>query len=136
MPNLIGSGPDQVPSNGHLGTLAYQDADHVVIRGGIVLTDQSVQVPVTGFSITMDPNIPDLILDPAGTLATGTVVLPAYPRDRTKVTVCSTQTITALTLSPNTGQTVKNAPTTLAAGAAFSYRFNLGNLTWYRQGLG
>ena len=36
MPSLIGNKPNQVPSNGDLGTLAFQDANAVNITGGIV----------------------------------------------------------------------------------------------------
>ena len=34
MPSLIGNKPNQVPSNGDLGTLAFQDANAVNITGG------------------------------------------------------------------------------------------------------
>jgi hypothetical protein len=34
MPSLIGNKPNQVPSNGDLGTLAFQDANAVNILGG------------------------------------------------------------------------------------------------------
>jgi hypothetical protein len=36
MPSLIGNKPNQVPSNGDLGTLAFQDANAVNITGGVV----------------------------------------------------------------------------------------------------
>jgi hypothetical protein len=34
MPSLVGNKPNQVPSNGDLGTLAFQDANAVNITGG------------------------------------------------------------------------------------------------------
>jgi hypothetical protein len=36
MPSLIGNKPNQVPSNGDLGTLAFQDANAVKITGGAI----------------------------------------------------------------------------------------------------
>jgi hypothetical protein len=36
MPSLIGNKPNQVPSNGDLGTLAFQDSNAVNITGGVV----------------------------------------------------------------------------------------------------
>jgi hypothetical protein len=47
--------------------------------------------------------------------------------------VSSTQTVTALTVNGNTGQTVMNAPTTIAAGTAFKYKYNATTTKWYRQ---
>jgi hypothetical protein len=36
MPSLVGNKPNQVPSNGDLGTLAFQDANSVKVTGGVV----------------------------------------------------------------------------------------------------
>lgn len=60
MPNLFGSGPAQVPTNGDLGTLAFQDANAVKITGGEVT---AVQKTDTAISETM----PSLNLDFANT---------------------------------------------------------------------
>jgi len=95
-------------------------------------TGYSYQTPTTGFSITLGNTTTHTILDPAGTLASGTIVMAASPSDGLIATVSSTQTITALTVSPNTGQTVQNAPTTLTAGSGFSYIYRSANNTWYR----
>lgn len=94
--------------------------------------DYTYNVPVTGFSLTIGAGIQALILNPAGTLATGTVIMPAAPVDGQVTSVSSTQIITALTVSPNTGQSIANAPTTLAAGAGFRYLYRAANTTWYR----
>jgi hypothetical protein len=42
MPSLIGNKPNQVPSNGDLGTLAFQDANAVIITGGNVSNLQTL----------------------------------------------------------------------------------------------
>jgi len=94
--------------------------------------NKSQQVSATGFSITVANNVSYLILDSAGTLATGTVTTPAAPVDGQKLYVASSQIVTALTVSANTGQSIKNTPTTIAAGGAFGYMYNLANTTWYR----
>jgi hypothetical protein len=93
----------------------------------------SYQVPLTGFSITVGPGILKLNLEPAGTLAAGTLIMPATPYDNQQLIVLSTQTITALTVSPNSGQTVKGAPSTIAANSSFKYMYKASNTTWYRE---
>ena len=42
MPSLIGNKPNQVPTNGDLGTLAFQDANAVNITGGAVSNLQTL----------------------------------------------------------------------------------------------
>lgn len=88
--------------------------------------------PTTGFSITIPNACSWLNLDPAGTLAAGTVVMPTGPIDGQNVVVSSTEIITALTVDPSAGQTVKGAPTTIAANSSFAYRYRLATATWYR----
>ena len=90
--------------------------------------------PVTGFAITVGNNITQLILEPAGTLASGTVTLPAAPEDGDTVGISSTQAITALTISPNAGQTVADAPASFAVGGAVKFLYRATNTTWYRIG--
>jgi hypothetical protein len=99
---------------------------------GLVIPAAARVVPTTGFSITIAGTTKTQILDPAGTLATGTITMPAAPRDEQIVRVASSQTITALTVSPNAGQSIKNAPTTLAAGGVFAYSYDLATATCSR----
>jgi hypothetical protein len=114
----------------------------LISAGGLQTFAQSVKqvlVPTTGFAITLPGSSTPLfqsvtILDPAGTLATGTLTMPATPSDGMRQRVSSSQTVTALTVSPGAGQTVKNAPTTLSAGTSFEYEYNAANTTWYRIG--
>lgn len=97
------------------------------------LADQSksVQVPLTGFGITVANGVFTLILDPAGTLATGTITMPSAPTDGQWLRLKTSQTITALTLSPNAGQTMKGNPTTLALGGMIDCQYHLASTTWY-----
>lgn len=91
------------------------------------------EVPLTGFSITLDNN-PVLVINPAGTLATGTVVFPTNPDDGQVIKLISTQTQTALTLTAGTNDTIANAVTALTALTAVEYSYRLANRTWYRTG--
>ena len=77
-----------------------------------------------------------LILTPTGTLATGTITLPAVANavDRQEVLVNCTQIVTSLTVGGNGATAVTGAPTTLAANAYFRMRYDAATLTWYRVG--
>jgi hypothetical protein len=88
--------------------------------------------PSTGFSQTVANNCTTLLIKPSGTLATGTVIMPAAPVDGQIVKVLSSQTITTLTVSPNSGQSVSGAPTTISASSPFSTIYDLASMTWYR----
>ncbi len=114
-----------------------------VVRGGFdalgnfahkaALADQSYskQVPTTGFSITVGNGVGSLLLDPAGTLATGTITTPAAPVDGHILRLATTQTITALTLAANAGQTVSGAVSTLTAAAPATYQYVLSLTKWF-----
>jgi len=99
-----------------------------------ILRNVDYQTPTTGFSYTVASGIQVVILKPLALLAAGTVTMPLSPSDWMTVTISTTQTITALTLSPNTGQSVSNAITTLLAGGAASYLYRAADTTWYRVG--
>jgi hypothetical protein len=92
---------------------------------------QFVLVVTNGFNVEI-PNfdedgirVASFILDPAGPLAVGTLKMPSAPTHKWLLSISSTQTITSLTLNPNTGQTISNAVTTLAAGVPVRYQINL-----------
>lgn len=90
-------------------------------------------VPTTGFTLTApNPNVATLyILNPAGTLATGTLTMPASPNDGGNFCVMSTQTQTALTVTANTGQTVGGtAVTALVAYQPRCWRYIGATSTW------
>jgi hypothetical protein len=87
--------------------------------------------PAAGFSITLGNNDNVLVLNPAGVLATGTVTMCTAPYDTMKVTFRTSQTVTALTVSPNVGQSVAAAPTTLVAGTEKTAVYRLANTTWF-----
>lgn len=98
-------------------------------RGGY-----TYNAPTTGFAITIANGVARLILDPAGTLATGTVTMPSTPADGQEVGISSTQIITALTISGNSGQTIADTVSTLAVGGAVTFKWVSGQSKWYRVG--
>lgn len=91
----------------------------------------------TGFTVTV-PATDDnywVILTPVAGYAAGTIVLPAasVAQDQQTVQVNCTQSVTTLTIT-SSGGTVTGAPTTLAANAFFTLRFDAVTSTWYRVG--
>lgn len=94
---------------------------------------RSLQTPVTGFSIAAAANITQLVLNPAGTLATGTVTLPQSPGDNQPFLLMTSQTITALIVNTADGATLNGAPTTLTANSSVKFRFQASLNTWFRE---
>lgn len=89
-------------------------------------------VPVNNFSLTVGNQIKRLVLEPAGVLATGTITMPPGPVDGDEVGLSSTQTITALTVQGNAGQTIADTITTLGAGGAATFKWIKAQSKWYR----
>ena len=75
-----------------------------------------------------------MLIQPAGTLAAGTITLPLNTGtpDGTEVLITTTQQITAFTLAPNGAAAVYGAPSTLAAEDFFRVRYVLSTNSWYR----
>jgi hypothetical protein len=97
----------------------------------------NLYVPATGFNQTVPTPVAQqqwMLLQPAGTLATGTITFPLNTGvpDGTEVLITSTQTITALTLAANGASNIFGAVTTIAAGGFVRYRFYQPTNSWYR----
>jgi hypothetical protein len=93
--------------------------------------------PGTGFNVAIQTPVSDqqwLILQPAGTLASGTVTLPLNTQtpDGTEVLITTTQQITAFTLASNGAAAVYGDPSTLAAEDFFRVRYYAATNSWYR----
>jgi hypothetical protein len=93
-------------------------------------------VPGTGFNITVPTPVSEqqwMLLQPAGTLASGTITLPLNTGvpDGTTVLITSTQEITFLTIALNGASAIYGAVTTLGAGGAAVYRFYQPTNSWY-----
>ena len=93
--------------------------------------------PATGFNIAVPTPVAQqqwMLIQPASTLAAGTITLPLNTQtpDGTQVTVTSTQIITSFTLALNGASNAFGAPTTMAANAFFTVRFYQATNSWYR----
>lgn len=96
-----------------------------------LLQSYDYQVLTTGFSYTFAAGVQVLVINPAGTLATGTITMPASPSDGMTITVESTQQVTAITVNANTGQSIVGAPSQLIPNQSLSWIYRLANTTWY-----
>ena len=113
--------------------LAYIQSN--LVSPNEVLT-QYAAPSASGFSIQiMDgPSSAHLILTPTGAFAAGTIVLPpvATLADGQTFILNTTQAITTLTINKNGATALTGAPTTLAANAFFTLKYDLPTSTWYR----
>lgn len=97
----------------------------------------NIFTPGTGFSIDVPASNSIerwILIQPLGTLASGTVVLPLNTEvpDGTEVLITTTQQITSFTLSPNGAMVVYGAPSALSAEDFFRMRFVAAMNSWYR----
>lgn len=93
--------------------------------------------PLTGASLTVLGKTSTLLLEPAGTIATLTVTLPALAdlQQGQILRIASTATVTALTLTAGSGTTIAaQNPTaiTVSATASYGYAFVFYGTKWYR----
>ena len=98
-------------------------------------------VPGSGFNITVPTPVSSdqwMLLQPAGTLATGTITLPLNTGvpDGTTVLITSTQEITSLTIALNGASAIYGGVTSLAAGSATAIRFYQPTNSWYQVSAG
>jgi hypothetical protein len=97
----------------------------------------NVYTPGTGFNLAVPTPVAQqqwMLIQPAGTLASGTITLPLNTQtpDGTEVLVTTTQQITAFTLAINGATAAYGAPLTLAAEDFFRMRFVQATNSWYR----
>lgn len=114
----------------------FTSVAQALIDASLVTAKERIEynVPIAGFTYTIADITNVMVFKPAGLLATGTVKMPATPSDNQVVRITSTQTITALTHSPNAGQTLRGALTTIAADGFGSWSYRAADTTWYRVG--
>lgn len=96
--------------------------------------------PATGETLTLTAKQRRLIIEPSTTLATLGVTFPASTglTDAQLVGVCTTQIVTALTVTAGSGTTVNNKPTALlvpvttGGASCVEWVYRATNTTWYR----
>ena len=86
------------------------------------------------FTVRIDSGRGDvhLILTPTANFASGAITLPSSPLDKQLVIVNCTTTITGLSVFAGVGDSVVGQPTTLAANAFFTMKYDLLLKRWYR----
>lgn len=132
--------PIYVPNNGDARKVSVSQLlayFQTVFAAPTVSTN--LYTPGAGFNITVPTPVSEqqwMLLQPASTLATGTITLPLNTGtpDGTQLLVTTTQIITAFTLALNGAAAAFGAPTTLAADAFFTMRFYQATNSWYRIG--
>ena len=97
----------------------------------------NLYTPGTGFNIAAPTPVSQqqwILIQPAGTLATGTVTLPLNTStpDGTEILITTTQQVTAFTLALNGAAAAYGDPSTLAAEDFFRMRFYQATNSWYR----
>ena len=97
----------------------------------------NLYVPGSGFNITVPTPVSNdqwMLLQPAGTLATGTITLPLNTGvpDGTTVLITSTQEITSLTIALNGASAIYGGISFLGAGSATAIRFYQPTNSWYQ----
>lgn len=117
------TGSELIPAD--TGLASGQQPQSVLIKpASIGAGPTQYSTPLTGTSITIAPTTRQVIVNPAGTIAALTIVTPAAASlvEGQRIGFCTTQIITALTVTAGTGVTVSNAPTAMlvpvATGAA------------------
>ena len=102
------------------------------------VTEYSYQVPVTAWAITPASGTGLLYLNTAGTLATGFLTMQASPSDGQTFCIEDSQTQTAITVTPNSGQTLTAGtyglatPTSLTANVRDCWLFFAAQSAWVR----
>ena len=120
-----------VPPGPH--AIWLQQAEQMINRLGEARAYAQV-VPVTGFTQLIPNGTGLLLLHPAGVLASGTVTLPAQASDGFEQQILTSQTVTALTVAPSSGQTIVGVTSFgLTAGTKVMYRFVAATSTWYKM---
>jgi hypothetical protein len=130
--------PVYVPNNGDARKVSInQLLEYFQTTFAAPTVATNLYTPGTGFNVTVPTPISEqqwMILQPAGTLAAGTITLPLNTGvpDGTEVLITTTQIITAFTLALNGASAAFGAPTTLAANEFFRVRFYQSTNSWYR----
>lgn len=86
----------------------------------------------TGFTVAVTSPNTWLVLNPTNAFASGTIALPGAVPDLSMVSIVTTQSITALTVSAS-GASVVGAPTVAGANTAFTMRYDAVTNSWYPE---
>ena len=114
-----------------LQLMTVDDAGNLNHTGSIQDNSLVLYAPSTGTTQTIADSVSTAVIS-NGTLASLTVKMPATPANGQIVRVLFGGAVTALTMTPNSGQTLSaGSPTTAAVGATVSYIYRTTGTTWY-----
>lgn len=124
-----------INSTTEMNVLTLRSNGRLSSTKGLVDASHDISTLTTGFSLTIADTCSMYIIDGAGTLATGTVTLPAASAGLAHgsvFTLAANVTVTALTVSAGVGTTINSVPTTLAAYTSAAWKYHINNNRWYR----
>lgn len=99
--------------------------------GSLNLVDEQYEAPTSGSTVTASDNTSVLIVEPAGTLATLTIDMPASPRDGQMLNLVIIQVITALTMNGNGATLLAPLNGATVALTRRTWYYREANTTWY-----
>lgn len=89
--------------------------------------------PATGFSITFSRGSQQLIINPAGILASGTVVFPMDASNGQPACVVSTEAVSSISFVGSSGQKVLGAPPDLPPFNSICFVYVRPIATWIKE---
>ncbi len=137
------TGSETIPADTNLSQGRSPQTVKLTMQDIGVGTTQWV-VPLTAANLTVFSEERQMIAIPAGTIAAMTVTLPpaasvgGHPAlvEGQRWGICSSQTITALTLTAGAGTTIVGTPTAITVSTTgsecYQFIYRLSNTTWYR----
>lgn len=98
------------------------------------LLAQVPQYVTASSNFTVAANTSNVIVNYSGTITSMTITMPASPTDGALVRISfgNGTTVTSLTVSPNTSQTVNASPSSAAANSSFLWQYSATAATWFR----
>ena len=135
------SGSDQIPvysaSNGDARRASVSTLLSYIEQAWMSPAFQRVTASPTlaGFTLALPTTASSLfvLLTPTGTMATGTIVLPAAASaaDGQEIVLYSSQEVTALTFTLNGATALNGAPTGIPADGSITLRYDVLSVAWY-----
>ena len=135
------SGSDQIPvysaSNGDARRASVSTLLSYIEQAWMSPAFQRVTASPTlaGFTLALPTTASSLfvLLTPTGTMATGTIVLPAAASaaDGQEIVLYSSQEVTALSFTLNGAAALNGAPTGIPADGSITLRYDVLSVAWY-----
>ena len=135
------SGSDQIPvysaSNGDARRASVSTLLSYIEQAWMSPAFQRVTASPTiaGFTLALPTTASSLfvLLTPTGTMATGTIVLPAAASaaDGQEIVLYSSQEVTALSFTLNGATALNGAPTGIPADGSITLRYDVLSVAWY-----